>query len=592
MRTAAASAGATRQRPPRFLVAGGVTMKEYQARWYGGCAPGSGIATTPVGARLLWKDPALWVSGDWRTTHLRTLELGAARIAVLGPCAATEQELAFALSCPDLASAAGFWAGSHTVVRASGGGTVEVLADAAGSSPLYLVNTADGVVWGSSSFALSPLAGGNVDTEWIAAYVREKYAPATKRSAWSGVKPVPAGHMLTLGSPLGPTSSAWWARVRRTPGEASAALRRALGEGVRVRVEGVSATTDLAGMDSTTVALLAAQHGTITGVTLHPSGVANGGDMRYARALVTPGLDHRFFPLDARHLPFASTDLPLPATDEPAPSTPVWSMFSEQLGLTASAGMPCHLTGDGGDNLFLSAPTHLGSLARHGHWWRMFRDAMGWSLLRRLSPGPLIVAACRSGTAHVGRPARPCPAWLMAPVPDANTTVATDPDTAFVTSLRTVARSAYAEVQLADALGVALHNPYFDGTVLDAVVSAPIELRYSARRYKPMLVDTFSDLLPEAHRKRAAKGLFVGDFHQGLRVNLPRVLGLADKRLAALGIIAPVPLTKAMHAAALGARTVWPSLLSAVATEEWLEAVENTPKTTWTRTAVPPAGAQ
>ncbi|WP_437055407.1 hypothetical protein [Streptomyces sp. enrichment culture] len=70
------------------------------------------------------------------------------------------------------------------------------------------------------------------------------------------------------------------------------------------------------------------------------------------------------------------------------------------------------------------------------------------------------------------------------------------------------------------------------------------------------------------------------------------MLSLADKRLAALGIVDPVPLRTAMHAAALGTRTVWPSLLSAVATEEWLEAVESAPRTAWTRTAEQPAGEQ
>ncbi|MFF8815542.1 albusnodin/ikarugamycin family macrolactam cyclase [Streptomyces pactum] len=566
-------------------------MAERTARWYGGCAPGSRTAATPVGARLLWRDPALWVCGDWEPAHIRTVELGNARIAVLGPCSASERDLARALSCPDLATVAGSWAGSHTVVRTGVRGGVEVLADTAASSPLYTVSTPGGVVWGSSSYGLSPLAGGNVDVEWLATYLREKYAPAPGRSAWAGVSPVPAGHLLTLGAEGGMSLSPWWSPARRTPDRASVALRRALGEGVRVRVEGVSATTDLAGMDSTTVTLLAARYGPITGVTLHPIGVTDGGDVEYARALAVPGLARMLFPLGVRHLPFSATDAVLPATDEPAPSTPVWSMFSGQLRMMAAAGSVCHLTGDGGDNLFLSAPTHLARLACRGHWLRMLGDAMDWARLRRQSPLPLITAALRGNAAHIGRSVRPRPAWLNVPVPEVHTPAGTDPDTAFVTSLRTVARSAFAEIQLADALGVALHNPYFDGAVLDAVVSAPVEQRYSARRYKPMLAGTFADLLPEAHRKRAAKGLFVGDFHQGLRVNLRCVIGLADGRLAALGIVNPVPLRAAIHAAALGAQTVWPPLLAAVSAEAWLEAVERAPGTVWTQTPAAPAGA-
>ncbi|MEI5099338.1 albusnodin/ikarugamycin family macrolactam cyclase [Streptomyces sp. PmtG] len=447
-------------------------------------------------------------------------------------------------------------------------------------------------MWGSSSLALAPLVGGRVDTGWLAAFLRDKRSPATGRSAWAGVAPVPAGHLLTLDAEAGPSFARWWSPRRRTPRGASAALRRALAEGVRVRVEGVSATTDLAGMDSTTVTLLAAQCGPVTGVTVHPAGVTSGGDMRYAQALTVPGLTRAPFPLGVRHLPFTATDVPLPATDEPAPSTAVWAMLSDQLGTVAAGGSVCHLTGDGGDNLFLSAPAHLATLARSGNWLRLLGDARDWARLRRQSPRPLVAAALRGNAARVGRSEFGRPVWLTAPVPRVSVPTGPDADMALAAGLRAAARSAYAEIQLADALGLALHNPYFDGAVLDAVVSAPIEQRYSARRYKPMLADTFADLLPDAHRTRAAKGLMVGDFHLGLRRNRARVLGLADGRLAALGLIDPVPLRAAIHAAALGAETVWPPLLSALAAEVWLEAVERGPWPEWTQTAPTPAGAR
>ncbi|PZT76631.1 MULTISPECIES: albusnodin/ikarugamycin family macrolactam cyclase [unclassified Streptomyces] len=567
-------------------------MKDRKARWYGGRAPGSRPAATPVGARLLWHDPALWVCGDWQPEHVRILELGSARLAVLGPCSATDHELGRALVVPDLPTLARTWAGSHTVVRLTERGRVEVLADTGAASPLYTVTTPDGPVWGSSSLALSSLAGGRVDTGWLAAYLRDKHSPAADRSPWAGVAPVPAGHLLTLGTEGGPTLTPWWSPSKRTPREASAALRQALGEGIRVRVEGVSATTDLAGMDSTTVTLLAAQYGPVTGMTAHPAGVTSGGDMRYAQALDVPRLTRSPFPLSTRHLPFTETDVPLPATDEPAPSTAVWAMLADQLGTMAAAGSVCHLTGDGGDNLFLSTPAHLASLARSGNWLRMWGEARDWARLRRQSPRPLIAAALRGNAYRIGRANIGRPTWLTAPVPKVSAVTGPDPDMVLVAELRTVARAAYSELQLADSLGLALHNPYFDGSVLDAVVSAPIEQRYSARRYKPMLADTFADLLPAEHRTRAAKGLMVGDFHLGLRRNRTRLLRLADGRLAALGLVNPAPLCATLHAAALGAETIWPPLLSVLAAEAWLEAVERSPGTEWTYTAPTPAGAR
>ncbi len=74
-------------------------------------------------------------------------------------------------------------------------------------------------------------------------------------------------------------------------------------------------------------------------------------------------------------------------------------------------------------------------------------------------------------------------------------------------------------------------------------------------------------------------------------MNRRRVLGLADGRLAALGLVNPAPLRATVHAAALGAETVWPPLLSVLAAEAWLEAVERAPGTEWTRNAPTPAGA-
>ncbi|MET8825895.1 albusnodin/ikarugamycin family macrolactam cyclase [Streptomyces sp. NPDC004610] len=566
-------------------------MRERVAPWYGGRAPGSRgpAAATPVGARLLWRDPALWVVRDagQPTAHVRTVERGGARLAVLGPCSASERELARALSSLDLGEAIGSWAGTHTVVRMDGSGIVEVLADTAGASPLYVVDTPGGPVWGSSSLALSSLTGAKVDAEWLAARLRDPFSPLPGHSAWAGVRPVPPGHVLTLGAP-GAGLSPWWRAVRRTPEEVARRLRRVLAEGVRVRVEGVSATADLAGMDSTTITLLAARYGPVTGVTLHPEGVTRGGDLEYARALSVPGLDQRFLPLGTRHLPFAPSDVPLPATDEPATSTATWSMFSDQLRMIAETGSGCHLTGDGGDALFLAAPTHLAALVRRGRWLRMLGDAMEWARLRRQDPRPLIAAALRGDAGRIGRAPRPRPPWLAAPVPEVSPPAGTAAHPVFVASLRNAARTAHSEIQLAAALGVGLANPYFDGAVLDAVVSAPAGQRYSARRYKPLLADTFAELLPEAHRERATKGVFAGDFHQGLRRHLRRVLALTDGRLAAGGIIAPGPLREALHSAALGAPTVWPPLLAALAAEAWLEAVENAPVTRWEAAAPPP----
>lgn len=549
-------------------------------RWFGGCAPGR-EPVAPVGARVVWSDPSLWAVGSWPGRLMRTTEHQGRRLAVFGPCSAGEEELTRALDVSDLSVLGGAWAGSYTVVRSDAAGAVEVITDAAGACPVYTVDTREGAVWGSSSLALSSLATGRVDAEWLASYLLDKQTPSPGRSAWSQVAPIPPGHRLCLD--VGGTASvaAWWQPARRTYADAAVMVRHALAEGVRSRTEETVTSADLAGTDSTALAVIASGYGPVTAVTIHPEGVTEGGDMAYAQALTLPGLTRALFPLQERHLPFCPADDLLPATDEPAPSTASWAMFSAQLRMVADAGSVCHLTGDGGDNLFLPPPSHLADLARRGHMLHLLNDAQAWARLRRISPWPVIGTALRGDAARLARPWITRPPWVTAsPAPHAGADRSAD--AVLITEVRGAARPAYADGQLAGSLDLELHNPYFDAAVLDAVVSAPSWQRFSTRRYKPLLIDAIGDLLPEAHRQRATKGLFAGDFHRGLRNNLRRVLAMADGRLTELGLIDPVLLRTAIYTAALGADTIWSALLPTLGAEMWLEAIEAAPATAWT----------
>ncbi|MFI7356143.1 albusnodin/ikarugamycin family macrolactam cyclase [Streptomyces avidinii] len=546
-------------------------------RWFGGCAPG-GPARAPEGARLIWSDPPLWAAGDWSERYVRTAEGNGRRLAVFGPCAASSHDLDRALYEPGPFGAGRMWSGSYAVVRQGQSGDTEIFTDPVSAIPLYTTRFQGGTVWGSSSRALAALGGGGIDIAWMAAFLLDRQTPAPRRSAWAGVAPVPAGSRLLLKTTGSASVTSWWSPSRRSYEEVVPLVAEALHEGVRARAEGVKVSSDVAGIDSTTMAVLAAQHGPVLGLTAHPDGVTEGGDMRYARQV--PGLDHAEFPLRRSHLPFTPADLELPATDGPAPSSGLWASFSGQLLAVADRGSLCHLTGDGGDNLFLSPPVHLADLARSGRLVRMGRDALEWSQLRRESPWPLVKAALSGSVARLHRPWMTRPLWLTAPTAEP----VAPPENAnavLIADLRGAARAAAADVELAAALGLELANPYFDGALLDAVVSIPPEDRFSVRRYKPLLVDAVGGHLPEAHRTRAAKGVFAGDFHRGVRTNLPYLLTLADGRLAAAGLIDPGPLRTALHGVALGARAVWPPLLAALTAEMWLGAIESEKPVRW-----------
>ncbi|GAA3047460.1 hypothetical protein GCM10020000_29500 [Streptomyces olivoverticillatus] len=188
----------------------------------------------------------------------------------------------------------------------------------------------------------------------------------------------------------------------------------------------------------------------------------------------------------------------------------------------------------------------------------MAADAQAWARLRKVSPWPLVAAALRRDAARLARPWPTRPLWHLDAVGDREAADVPHADAALIASIRGAARPAYADCQLAEELGIELHNPYFDGAILDAVLSVPSWDRFAVHRYKPVLIDAVGDLLPELHRRRVTKGVFAEDFHQGVRVNLQRLLTLADGRLAAMGLINPGPLRAALQAAALGAKTVWP----------------------------------
>ncbi|MBB6119460.1 asparagine synthase (glutamine-hydrolyzing) [Nocardiopsis algeriensis] len=478
----------------------------------------------------------------------------------------------------DLAAASAPWSGSFTAVRATPD-TVEVVTDAAGACPVYTVRTPDGlVVWGSSSRALAGLNGARVDQRWLAAYIGDRHSAPTDLSAWEGVAPVPPGHRLLLTADDTRTEQ-WWRPVPLPREEALERIRTSLVEGVRARSHGLRMSTDLAGVDSSALAVLSAKFGPVTGVTAHPEDAPEEGDLGYARALSVPGLCLRLFPMGEDHLPFSTCAGGLPPTDEPPPSAVSWAAFSGQLHAVGQDTDGCHLTGDGGDNLFLPPPTHLLTLARQHRWVGLWRDACAWARLRRRSPWPYVRAALAGDANALSRSAPDPPPWLCVPPPER--VQAAGADDALVRLVRSVARAAASDIQLADHVGVEQHNPYLDGAVLGAVVSLAPPDRFSAYRYKPALMDALGDLLPPVVRGRTTKGAFVRDYHRAVRVHLRSVLDMCDGPLADAGLVDPEKLRSAVRAAALGARVPWAHLVTSLGANLWWESVSRTPVCAW-----------
>ncbi|MFJ4768862.1 albusnodin/ikarugamycin family macrolactam cyclase [Streptomyces uncialis] len=546
--------------------------------WFGGAVGPPGATRAPVGARLLWRDCQVWTVGASvrasRTANGR-------RLAVFGPCAVVDAELnrlVESAGLDDLDAAATAWPGAYALILDDGKGTLTLWADPAGACPLYTAQVNGTAMWASSSMALASLLGGRPDIAWLAAHLMSPTAWVPGRSAWAGVEQVPPGCSWTTTTEGDSAIAPYWRSRAFTRSEAVDRLREDIAGGVRLRVDGRPASSDLSGgLDSSSLTAHAAQRGTVTGITYHPTGRDTGGDADHARTVAGafPSIRHRFMPLGREHLPFTDLDA-LVLTDEPAPSTITIAQLFSQFVMLESEGVSVHLTGDGGDTLFMPPPVHLADLARSGRVLRLARDAQAWARLHRASPWPALAAAWATPGRLSGAPL-PKP-WLSTRTVDMAEAV-TAPhilpvrghaDRYLLAEARYVGRTAATETQLAAAFGIEMHNPYTDARLVETVLAAPSMDRWSAHRYKPLLADAVKGLLPEEVVQRGAKGLFTVDHHHGLRANEARVLDLADGHLGDLGLVRPAVLRSLLRRAMLGVDIPWGLIEPVLGAELWL----------------------
>jgi len=552
--------------------------------WFGGYVPdrpGEAGWPRPPGARLLWAGQfPVWCEGPWPDSEVRVARQ--AQVAVIGPCAAAD--LTFAAS--DAHGLAVAHAGSYTVVQASRE-ELRVFTDLGFAWPVYLARYGAGTAWASSARMLAGLTGARPDPAWLAAALIDPAAPGCgARSPFEGITVVPPGSRACLRPRRPPVITPAATLERRSRTEAAAILRGALSEGIAVRVRAaVHPSSDLSGLDSGSVCVLAAAHvrppARLTAVTVHPAGRDEGGDIDCARAVIGPAMpaDHRLLPLGPGHLPGTALDQ-VPATDEPAPSAVTWARLAAELALLASLGSDCHLTGDGGDTLFHPGPGSLEGLARSGRWLRLAARAQGWGRLRESSPWPLLTQAVRGSS-----PPGPAP-WATS---KAIEMAAHDrghghepAGSRALLEIQAVGRTARADAQLAEAFGIRLHNPFTDSAVIAAALSVPAWKRGDPWHYKPLLTCALNGLLPPGLAARTTKGTFDADHHQGLRANLPAVLSLADGHLAALRLIDPHQLSMAIRNAAAGQPTVFGLLEPVLAAETWLRSLAAAQAPAWT----------
>ncbi|GGV66691.1 asparagine synthase [Streptomyces pilosus] len=378
-----------------------------------------GETLQPVGSQPLWGDPdPLWAVGDWRPDEIRVVQADAqTRIAVLGTCGASDEQLRVAL----FAARGGAlrhltaWPGSYTAV-VQVGRRVTVCGDLAGARPVFHTPWAGGTAYATAALPLADLVEANLDFGHLAALLAAPDVPAALHDStpYDGVKRVPPGHALILRAGARevagyePVASLVVAAPPADPGHAVDGVRDALVEAVRTRlaaprhvpgtdidpgpvpgmgpaerraargtpVPGIGA--DLSGGPASgALALLAAGlpgmpgtvlgHGTGAGerllaVTFNDlaAGSAGGrdeGELERAGALAAnPRLHHVVVAGGESTLPYVELDGPL--TDEPGPSLVSAARHRARL----AAGSADHFTGYGARQVLDAHPARLADL--------------------------------------------------------------------------------------------------------------------------------------------------------------------------------------------------------------------------------------
>ncbi|MGY0018898.1 asparagine synthase-related protein [Streptomyces sp. YJ-C3] len=450
--------------------------------------------------------------------------------------------------------------------------------------------------------------------------------PLGGRPVWRGVTETDAGHALVLRADGTAATRRWWrAPDAELPMEEGAArLGDALDRSVRAHLaDRTRASCELSGgFDSTSLAFLARRAGPAELALLTVASREHGAqDETWARRAVDlarteagpgPRLTHTVVPADETPLFYAGVGAPQAGpddipTDEPLPVAPARARARMLLARAAATGSECHLTGYGGDELFMALPATAGDLFPRrplAAWNRIsaVRHQLGWPLTGTVRD-LLIRPSFRTWLAGAVTEAAPptartpqlswgvrqsLPPWLT---PDARTLIRDTFRTAAahaeplaprpgrhldLDTVRMGARHFQAMEDHGLALGLPVAAPMYADHVIEATLAVRLTDRLDPARYKPLLAEAVRGVAPEPLLARTTKDHMSSDTVQGLVQHadeLRQLWGPGLSRLAALGLVDAAQLD------ALAADPYSPlhtrySIDSTVACEMWLRAAD------------------
>ncbi|WP_326707732.1 asparagine synthase-related protein [Streptomyces cyaneofuscatus] len=452
--------------------------------------------------------------------------------------------------------------------------------------------------------------------------------PLSRRVLWRGVHETGAGYGLALpvaapgtATAPGPREYRWWEPPppELPLAEGARRLGDAVAASVRAHIGGLGRIScELSGgLDSTTLTF-AARATAPAELSLLTVAARDrySEDETWARRAVeearsrnsAPALAHHIIPADQApyfYADLASTSAEL--NDEPLPVAPGRARAHLLLSRAHATGSRYHLTGYGGDELFLGLP-HAYQDLFHGNpltaWNHLsgLRHQLGWPLLPTLKAllnrstfprylagavttepqpvtrTPLLSWGVRQSLrpwftdhanaliteefrAAAAEPAEPIDRWRGRHVD--------------IDAVRMGARHFQAMEDIGMTIGLPVAAPFYDDRVLEATLAVRLADRISPWRYKPLLVEAMRGVVPDALLARTTKDHMSSDEHQGLREHAPELADLwTGSRLAERGLV------DARHLLRLAAEPFSPvlvehSISSTVAGETWLRTAEN-----------------
>ncbi|MEV5571655.1 asparagine synthase-related protein [Spirillospora sp. NPDC052269] len=553
-----------------------------------------------------------WILGDRDLAlgEVRHTVLGDRAAVMLGPSTATVRALAHVLARArtpgDVAVAARAFGGCFHLVVSMGGRTW-VQGSLSSARQVFHARVGEVVVASDRPDPLVRGLGAAVRDELLAARLIAPWPPwpLSEESLWHGIDSLPTGTALEIGPDGRRRVVRWWEppEPHLALPEAAALVREGLCDGVRARVRGAGVVSaDLSGgMDSTSLCFLAAEQADRL-VTSRMEGTdpAEEDGVWAGRATrMLPG-DHLVFERGTTPAWFSGLLAQADDLEEPYAWIRTRASLLATADRVAERGSRVHLTGHGGDELFLSKPVHLHELVRrrplaavrhlraHRALFRWRTGPMLRGLWANASFGEWLAASAGGLTSPLGTAASaPAFDWgLGGLMPPWATPDAVD---AARTALREAAghavplspgRSQHSIIQDVRACGATVRHaarvagmpweaPYIDDRVLEAVLSLRQRDRVDLTRYKPLLSEALRGLVPAPFLGRATKSEYSAEAYRGLRRNRADLLSLfEDSHLARRGLVDLDALRRALTVPPPTALAFVP-LVGTVACEVW-----------------------